>query len=61
MERRGSDCGGYLRGRKGWLKSVQIVCLLLFIWRLFMNKLATKDNLCRRRVLDISQVSCSAL
>jgi len=30
MERCGSDRGYYLRGRKGWLVSVQIDCLLLF-------------------------------
>lgn len=33
----------------------------IFVWRLFSNKLATKDNPRRRRVIETSQASCLAL
>ena len=31
----------------------------IFVWRLFLNRLATKDNLWKRNVLDVSLVSCA--
>ena len=43
-----------------WLKAVPLK-VNIFAWRLFLNRLATKDNLCRRRVLKASQNSYSAL
>jgi len=43
-----------------WLKTVPLK-VNTFVRRLFLNRLAMNDNLCRRRVLDVSQVSCSTL
>jgi hypothetical protein len=43
-----------------WLKAV-LLKVNIFIWLLFLYRLATKDNLCRRRGLEASQTSCSAL
>lgn len=43
-----------------WLKVVPLK-VNIFVWRLFLNRFAMKDNLCRRSVLVVSQVSCSAL
>jgi hypothetical protein len=33
----------------------------IFVWRLFLNRLATKHNLRKRNVFDVSQISCAAL
>ena len=43
-----------------WLKVVPLK-VNLFVWRLFMNKLPTKDNLYRRDVIDASHLTCAAL
>jgi len=32
--------------------------VVLFAWRLFRDRLPTKDNLCRRHVIDIEAQSC---
>jgi len=31
-----------------------------FIWRLFQNKIAMKENLCKRQVLDQNSSQCDA-
>jgi len=43
-----------------WLKAVPLK-VNLFAWRLFLNRLPTKDNLFRRGVIDAAQLSCAAL
>jgi len=48
-----------------WLKAVMLK-VNIFVWRLFLNRLATKDNLAkdnlyRRNVLEANNVACSAL
>jgi len=43
-----------------WLKVVPLK-VNLFVWRLFMNRLPTKDNLYRRDVIDASHLTCAAL
>jgi len=43
-----------------WLKAVPLK-VTIFVLRLFLNRLVVNDNLCRRRVLDVSQISCSAV
>ena len=43
-----------------WLKAVSLK-VNIFVWRLFLNRLATKDNLRRRNVLEATNVSCAAL
>lgn len=43
-----------------WLKAVPLK-VNIFVWRLFLNRLATKDNLYRRRVLDGDNVMCSTM
>jgi hypothetical protein len=40
-----------------WLKSVPLK-VNLFVWRLFLNRLPTKDNLHRRGVLGATQITC---
>ncbi|GAU10688.1 hypothetical protein TSUD_424680, partial [Trifolium subterraneum] len=40
-----------------WLKSVPLK-VNLFVWRLFLNRLPTKDNLHRRGVLAATQLTC---
>jgi len=42
-----------------WHKAVPLK-VNIFVWRLFLNRLATKDNLRKRNVLDVSLVSCAA-
>ena len=42
-----------------WLKTVSLK-VNMFVWRLFLNRLATKDNLQKRNVLDVSLASCAA-
>jgi len=42
-----------------WHKAVPLK-VNIFVWRLFLNRLATKDNLRTRHVLDVSQVPCAA-
>lgn len=34
-----------------WLKAVPLK-VNIFVWRLFLNRLATNDNLCKRCVLE---------
>ncbi|XP_024626681.1 uncharacterized protein [Medicago truncatula] len=43
-----------------WLKPVPLK-VNIFVWRLFLNRLATKDNLRKRNVLEVSNVACAAL
>jgi hypothetical protein len=43
-----------------WLKAVPLK-VNLFVWRLFLNRLPTKDNLFRRGAIDAAQLSCAAL
>lgn len=43
-----------------WLKAVPLK-VNIFVWRLFLDKLATKDNLRKRNVLQANNVSCAAL
>jgi len=43
-----------------WLIAV-LLKVNIFVWRLFLNRLATKDNLRKRNVIDVSLVSCVAL
>ena len=43
-----------------WLKAVSLK-VNIFVWRLFLNRLVTKDNLRKRNVVDVSLVSCVAL
>ncbi|GAU46898.1 hypothetical protein TSUD_296770 [Trifolium subterraneum] len=43
-----------------WLKVVPLK-VNIFIWRLFLNRLSTKDNLHKRGVLDDSQIMCATL
>ena len=43
-----------------WLKAVPLK-VNIFGWRLFLSRLATKDNLHKRNVLDATLVSCAAL
>jgi hypothetical protein len=51
----------------GQLTPISFVCICAwlkvnsFVWHLFLNRLTIRDNLCRRRVLEASQNSCSAL
>jgi hypothetical protein len=40
-----------------WLKQVPLK-VLLFAWRLFRNRLPTKDNLLRRQVLHSDNINC---
>ncbi|XP_024634465.1 uncharacterized protein [Medicago truncatula] len=40
-----------------WLKAVPLK-VNIFVWRLFMNRLATKDNLCKRNVIASSLLAC---
>jgi len=40
-----------------WHKDVTLK-VVLFAWRLFRDRLSTKDNLFRRRVLDIDNQNC---
>jgi hypothetical protein len=42
-----------------WLKSVPLKANI-FVWRLFMNMLPTKDNLHKRNAIDATQLSCAA-
>ena len=42
-----------------WHKAVPLK-VNIFVWQIFLNRLATKDNLRARHVLDVSQVSCAA-
>jgi len=42
-----------------WKKPIPLK-VIIFVCRLFLNRLATKDNLWKRNVLDVSQVSCVA-
>ncbi|GAU33009.1 hypothetical protein TSUD_358760 [Trifolium subterraneum] len=41
-----------------WMKSVPLK-VNIFIWRLFLNRLPTKDNLLRRGVIEVHMVLCS--
>jgi len=41
-----------------WLKAVPLK-VNIFIWRLFLNRLSTKDNLLRRGVIDATQLPCA--
>ncbi|GAU48354.1 hypothetical protein TSUD_267790 [Trifolium subterraneum] len=41
-----------------WRKSVPLK-VDIFVWRLFLNRLPTKDNLHKRGVIDTSQLSCA--
>ncbi|GAU47519.1 hypothetical protein TSUD_138910 [Trifolium subterraneum] len=41
-----------------WVKSVPLK-VNIFIWRLFLNRLPTKDNLLRRGVIEVHQELCS--
>ncbi|GAU40087.1 hypothetical protein TSUD_151310 [Trifolium subterraneum] len=41
-----------------WVKSVPLK-VNIFIWRLFLNRLPTKDNLLRRGVIEVHQVLCA--
>jgi hypothetical protein len=41
-----------------WLKQISLK-VNIFIWRLFMNRLATKMNLFRRNILDYNDSFCS--
>jgi hypothetical protein len=43
-----------------WLRAVPLK-VNLFVWRLFRNRLPTKDNLYRRGAIDESQLMCAAL
>nr|ABD32346.1 H+-transporting two-sector ATPase, alpha/beta subunit, central region, related [Medicago truncatula] len=43
-----------------WLKAVPLK-VNIFVWRFFLNRLATKDNLRKRNVLEATNVSCGAL
>lgn len=43
-----------------WLKAVPLK-VDIFVWRLFLNRLATKDNLRKRDVLEANNVYCAAL
>jgi hypothetical protein len=43
-----------------WLKEVPLK-VNIFVWRLFLNRLATKDNLRKRNVLEVNNTSCAAL
>ena len=43
-----------------WLKTVPLK-VNIFVWRLFLNRLATKDNLLKMNVLEANNVACSAL
>ncbi|XP_024626821.1 uncharacterized protein [Medicago truncatula] len=43
-----------------WLKAVPLK-VNIFVWRLFQNRLATKDNLRKRNVLEATNVFCGAL
>jgi len=43
-----------------WLKAVPLK-VNIFIWRLFLNRLPTKDNLFMRGVNDVTQLPCVAL
>ncbi|XP_024641765.1 uncharacterized protein [Medicago truncatula] len=43
-----------------WLKAVPLK-VNIFVWRLFLNRLATKDNLRKRNILEATNVSCGAL
>jgi len=43
-----------------WLKAFPLN-VNIFVWRLFLNRLATKDNLLRRNVLEANNVVCSTL
>jgi hypothetical protein len=42
---------------KAWHKSIpsKVSC---FVWRLFQNRIATKDNLCKRGVIDQRSIRC---
>ncbi|GAU10944.1 hypothetical protein TSUD_112380 [Trifolium subterraneum] len=41
-----------------WVKSVPLK-VNIFIWRLFLNRLPTKDNLLRQGVIEVHQVLCA--
>ncbi|GAU35782.1 hypothetical protein TSUD_56590 [Trifolium subterraneum] len=41
-----------------WVKSVPLK-VNIFVWRLFLNRLPTKDNLLRRGVIEVHQVLCA--
>ncbi|GAU32903.1 hypothetical protein TSUD_152630 [Trifolium subterraneum] len=41
-----------------WVKSVPLK-VNIFIWRLFLNRLPTKDNLLRRGIIEVHQELCS--
>ncbi|GAU20019.1 hypothetical protein TSUD_273540 [Trifolium subterraneum] len=41
-----------------WVKSVPLK-VNIFIWRIFLNRLPTKDNLLRRGVIEVHQELCS--
>jgi len=43
-----------------WLKAVPLK-VNIFVWRHFLNRLATKDNLRKRNVLEATNVSCAVL
>ncbi|GAU45305.1 hypothetical protein TSUD_300340 [Trifolium subterraneum] len=43
-----------------WLKSVPLK-VNIFSWRLFFNRLPTKDNLHKRNVIDDTQLSCATM
>jgi hypothetical protein len=43
-----------------WLKAVPLK-VNIFVWCLFLNRLATKDNLRKRNVLDPTLVACATL
>ncbi|GAU17363.1 hypothetical protein TSUD_232390 [Trifolium subterraneum] len=41
-----------------WLKSIPLK-VNIFVWRLFLNRLPTRDNLFRRGILDASMLACA--
>ena len=43
-----------------WLKAV-LLKVNIFIWRLFLNRLSTKDNLLRIGVIDATKLPCASL
>jgi len=43
-----------------WLKAVPLK-VNIFVWRLFLNRLATKDNLRKRNVIDSTLLACVTL
>jgi hypothetical protein len=43
-----------------WLKAIPLK-VNLFVWRLFLNRLPTKDNLFRRKAIDATKLPCEAM